>query len=149
MSQLLRFFRQYFRSWYEKSLNLDYGINMFLVNFAFIQVTPEEEIELNSPSPFTGQIVVSSSDMRPVLTYKLWPMGAEFKDFERVQLIIEKAEKGFRFQTRKEVKVDGESQWSGWEITSQSEHEVAVLKDLFYGFAFHQPMQAAHKRKIK
>lgn len=167
MSRLAKRFRIWFRSWYEQQLSLPFGINQFLANFAFIQLTPHEYVELNPPSSHCGTLRLTSKDARPVVTFKYWPPGAEYKEFSNVQVILEEGSRqtrNFRFQVREEVpqmkvtSVDAKEKtvtlegigpsWTDWEIATLKDHRIEVLRDLFLGFAFYAPMRAEHKKKI-
>ena len=155
MSRLAKRFRIWFRSWYEQQLSLPFGINQFLANFAFIQLTPHEYVELNPPSSHCGTLRLTSKDARPVVTFKYWPPGAEYKEFSNVQVILEEGSRqtrNFRFQVRQEAKAFSEKGvetiWTDWEVATLKDHRIEVLRDLFLGFAFYAPMRAEHKKKI-
>ena len=163
MSRLMKRFRIWFRSWYESQLSLPYGITQFLANFAFIQLTPHEYVELNPPSSHCGTLRLTSKDARPVVSFKYWPPGEEFSDrFNQVQVILEmgsRQTKNFRFQVREEraafgAKEDGSGVaavpvWTDWEVATLKDHRIEVLKDLFLGFAFFPYMRTEHKRKVE
>lgn len=140
----MRWFWVWLRKWYESRINLRNGYLCFLANVAFIQLTHEEYVDLNAPSKFTGTVRVTSQGMRPVLTFKFWPTGEEWKKtLPFVSVIIEEKRLLARNVPVKKGDPEGE-----WETVTIEDPRVAPLEPLFHAFAFYQPLRADHKKKL-
>lgn len=132
-------FRIAFRKYYEARISLPYGIAQFIGNVAQIQLNTREYLVLNPPSKYLGDIRVTTFDSRPLLTYKWWPNGAEWKEqMPEVECIVEL--RGFQIRDL------GKNEW---EIMKDFEDPRLVhLKDLFLSFAFYPSLREEHKRAI-
>lgn len=136
----MRWIKTWFRKRYEARVNLRFGYLQFLGNFASLQLTPEEYVDLNSPSKRTGDIRITSNDARPMLAFKYWPPGKDWsEDLPVVRLILE--EKRIMLS---EQESEAPAIWDNVELTHPIVNE---LKDLFLAFAFFPSMRPEHKKK--
>ncbi len=136
---LANVFKDKFRNAYESQINIQYGIHQFIANCAFVQLEKSEHLILSSPSPYLGEVTVSTHDMRPMLTYKYWPKNMEFREeMPKVQCIIEL--RGLQ------VRSVGDTDW---QLVTMEDERVKHLKDLFLAFAFYPSLRAEHKRKLE
>lgn len=138
--RIREFFLRKYRTWYEDRINLQYGINQFLANVAFIQLTHEEFLILNPPSAYCGDIHLTTEGMRPVLTYSVWLEGMEYPKEHRhlptAKVIVERD----KFQVWNQ-------ETSEWDYVTIKDERVRHLKDLFLAFAFYPPLRAEWKKK--
>lgn len=128
-----------FREVYENRIQVKFGIHQFLNNVAFIQLSNEEQLTLPPASSYGYEITLTTVGLRPLLRYRYWPKGMEFKgDLPEVEVIVEK---NCLFQVRPA------GQNIEWELVDLTDERVAVLKDLFLGFAFYPPLRPEWKVK--
>lgn len=119
--------------------NLAYARLQFLANFAVIQMTTLEYLDLSPASKRTGDVRVTSSGMRPVLTFKYWPVGAEYgPTLPTVQIIVEE---------RRLLVKDSAQPDRDWVLANNSHPYVKELDSFFLSFRFHHAMRAEHKKK--
>lgn len=138
LRQIYAFFRRKLRSFYESEISLPHGVLQFFANFAFIQLTTDEYVDLSPCSKHTGDIRITSKDGRPKLTYKYWPPNFEYKeDMPVLSLIIEE---------RRLILKDGDKEWDAVDI---DDPRVVPLHGIFHACSFHWPMRAEHKRKLE
>lgn len=139
----------WFRIRYEDRISLKWGIRQFIANVAFIQLNSREYIDLNPASEYIGMIRLTTSDMRPMLTYKYWPQGTTWGlDMPIVDTIVE--ERGFQVRTRKRVNANtDEVITSDLEVVDSADPRVRVLKDLFLSFAFYPTLRAEWKLPLE
>ncbi len=141
MKKLKAKFLIWFRKRYEARVSLPFGISQFIANVAFIQLSKEEYIDLNPCSSAIGTIRVTTTDMRPMLTYKYWREGMEWTEsLPMIQVIVE--QRGFQLREL------GAKTASEWELVTIEDARVAVLKDLFLAWAFYAGLRPDWKHKL-
>lgn len=115
-------------------------------------------MELSAPSKNSGLINVTANDARPMLTYKYWPKGMEWREeMPLISVILEErrilrqinvtpvtgqAAVGLVVPLDKDT--DFGDDWVPIEI---DDPWIQPLHPMFQAFAFYQPMRPEHKRK--
>lgn len=135
-----------FRVYYENRISLKFGIAQFLGNVAFLQIGPDEYLELPPCEPGMGKITVTTTGIRPKLRYTYWPKGMAHKEkMPEVEVIVEL--RGFQVRNLDGSQTD-DCEASEWDLVGIDDERVAPLKNLFLGFAFYLPLQESHKLKV-
>lgn len=132
-------FNRWFRAYYENRVSIPWGIAQFMANVAYIQLNKEEYIELNPSSQRMGTIRLTTSDMRPMLTYKFWEEGKAWADdLREVQVIVEL--RGFQVKWKDQPANE-------WDLVVgiDTDPRIAVLKDLFISAAFYPGLRQEWK----
>lgn len=136
---LIRFFPDTLQQLYEELISLPHGIAQFIGNVASIQLTKLQYLVLTSPSKHLGDLYLTTYDSRPLLRYKWWPKGMEWKeDMPECEVIVELRGMQVRDLGKEE-----------WELVDMSDERLMHLRDLFLGFAFYQPLRKEHVREIE
>lgn len=153
----MRWIKEWFRRRYENRISLPYGRLQFLGNFAFIQMGPDEYVDINAPSKrIVTDVRLTATGARPVLTFRYWPAGMQWRaDMPAVSVIVEEKRTLIKFCDSTLPSLEGifsedPDLKDGWQVADGRAvigEIVSLLDMMFLGFAFYQPLRAEHKKK--
>lgn len=163
ITRVKNYLNRKFRVHYENRISLRFGIQRFIGNVAFIQLTHEEYIPLFQLDR-VADLWVTARGMRPLLNYSVflddWKMVQVIVEARGFQInqetpeseknrktIIEENSKALSIEAMKKVPWPEFNQET-WETVGFEDPRLEPLKDLFLGCAFYLPLCAEHKRKL-